>query len=193
MRRIVTAGLLGLMAAAPVPPWMATVVALSTRPSGLDTTSLPGALQGLADVKLDRHCQLTQSKTAGIGADVSAILPGLDCSTPQPVTSVQIQLHPISKAQIAQLKQALAAAAEPPCFDGPFKPDPRRRAPASTVTAWVGADHDVVLLDDNYTARTFSVSVLNKSAHPEKPEDAERYRGFIDAAENALPERCRQP
>lgn len=179
-------------AASPTPlPWFPFVVALSDDQAAdaLTTATLPARLRDLATVSISDSCQFDQ--TANDVAHIMVMLPGTDCSVPVPITSVQMQLN-AKPAQIRMLTRQVAAARGTPCFEGPYQPNPRRRAPPTNLAVWSDAKRDFLLSWDSVTAGTLSVALIDKVQHPISPADQQRYVGFLTVAADALPPSCRQ-
>ena len=174
----------------PPPSWFPATVALADDHAvdALTTATLPALLHGLATVSIDTDCRLDQGPTDA--AQIMAILPGTDCSVPAPVTSVQLQLN-ATPGQIAALTREIRASRGAPCFQGPYQPNPRRRAPPTNLAVWSTTRRDFVLSWDAAAPGLLSVALIDKVQHPTAAADQARYTGFLAAAADGLPPSCR--
>ena len=172
------------------PSWSPAIIALADDHAvdALTTATLPVLVHGLATVSVNTECQLEQSPTDA--AQVLAILPGTDCTVPAPITSVQMQLH-AQPGQIAALTRQIRASRGAPCFQGPYQPNPRRRAPPTNLAVWSTTKRDFVLSWNVAAQGLLSVSLTDKVQHPAAAADQARYTGFLTAAADALPPSCR--
>ena len=172
------------------PSWSPAIIALTDDHAvdALTTATLPALLHGLATLSINTDCRLEQSPADA--AQVVAILPGTDCSVPAPVISVQMLLH-AQPGQIAALTRRIRASHGAPCFRGLYQPNPRRRAPPTTLAVWSTTKRDFVLSWNAAAQGLLSVSLTDKVQHPAAAADQTRYTGFLAAAADALPPPCR--
>ncbi len=112
------------------------------------------------------------------------------CVESAKLARVQLLLQPVDGAAVALLRQDVQRLAGPPCFDGTYAANPRRRAPPLHLVAWSGPGRDLVLTQDDSVPDGVSLTFLRNDLRTTDAAAMASYGELRDAAHNVLPASC---